>query len=272
MHPMAAPFHFAASGPEAVVLLHGWTGSPAHLRPLGQELNEAGYDVVGPLLAGHGTRVEDMTRTGWRDWVASAAAPMEEVLASGKRLHLIGLSMGAIIALLLAPVYDAASITTIDAPQRVWDRRNHFAWLVRGSRIIRPGHPLVPAPPDLRVYQQQYADVPIGTVADLMDLVKAAAANLWRVTCPALVIQSCTDETVRPISGRLVYDGLSSYRKVMLWLEHSRHVATLDRERDVIRDAVVRHLGETANKAAHSGTFGPSTCPDPPRRMLRRSN
>jgi len=254
---MAAPFHLDAPGPDAVVLLHGWTGSPAHLRPLGHELNEAGYEVVAPLLAGHGTRVEDMVETGWRDWVASAATPAEEILDAGKRLHFVGLSLGGIISLLLAPVLGATSVATINAPQRVWDWRNHFAWLVRGSHIIRPGNPVVPGPPEMAVYQQQYSDVPIGTVADLMDLIKAAAANLGRVTCPSLVIQSRTDETVQPISGRLVYDGLGSSLKVMVWLEHSRHVATLDRERDVVRDAVIRHLREIAEKAAHDGTFGP---------------
>lgn len=251
MHPLAAPFHLDAPAPDAVLLLHGWTGSPAHLRPLGTELNEAGYEVVAPVLAGHGTRVEDMVGTGWRDWVASAALPAAEILAAGKRLHLVGLSMGGIISLLLAPGFAASSVTTINAPQRVWDRRNRFAWLVRGTHIIRPGNPLVPAPPDLVRYQQQYAEVPIGTVADLMDLIKAAEVNLGRVTCPALVIQSRTDETVQPISGRLVYDGLGSSLKLMVWLEHSRHVATLDRERDVIGDAVIRHLRDTVDKAAH---------------------
>lgn len=246
IHPLAAPFRMEGKRGDTVLLLHGWTGSPAHLRELGAVLNEAGFAVVAPLLAGHGTSLEDMAETGWRDWMRTAAEAATEIVAGGPRLHLVGLSLGGVIALLLAAVFDAASVTTISAPQRVWDRRSKLATLYRGSKRIDLGEPPLPVPDDVVQYQQQYTGTPVGTVAELGDLIVAVRHNLHRVTCPALVIQSRVDETVKPVSAEIIYDGLGSSDKGLVWLEKSRHVAVLDVERDVIAAAILELLERTS--------------------------
>ena len=242
LHPLAAPFHFDGERRGAVLLMHGWTGSPAHMRPLATSLNEAGFTVRGTLLAGHGTTVEEMVGTGWRDWIRSAAVEAIELAESGRPLHLVGLSMGGIISLLLAPVLEAASVTTINSPQAVRNRRARFAGIYRGIDRIDPREPPAPASPEMQQFQQQYDARPVGTAAELGDLIRAARRNLHRVTCPVLVIQSRADETVRPKSAEIIYDGISSVEKGLVWLEQSCHVATLDEERDVIAEAVLAHL------------------------------
>jgi carboxylesterase len=242
LHPHVAPFLLEGDRPDAVLLLHGWTGSPAHLRVLGDELNSVGFPVHAPLLAGHGTSLGDMIGTGWRDWMRSALGGAADLVGTAEKLHLVGLSMGGVMALLLAPVLDAASLTTINAPQKVWDRRSRLANAMRGSARIERGEPPVPAPEDIRDYQRQYDGTPVGTVAELGDLMRAANRNLHRVTCPALIIQSKTDETVKPVSAEIIYDGIGSSEKGLVWLENSRHVALLDKERDVISQAILEHL------------------------------
>lgn len=194
------------------------------------------------MLAGHGTSLEDMVETGWRDWMRSAAEAATEIVDTGRRIHFVGLSMGGVMSLLMAPVFDAESVTTVNAPQRVWDRRSRLATAYRGSKRIDVGEPPIPAPAEVLKYQQQYNGTPIGTVAELGDLILAANHNLPRVTCRALIIQSRVDETVKPVSADIIYDGISSAEKGLVWLEKSRHVAVLDVERDIIADAIVDHL------------------------------
>ncbi len=53
-----------------VLLVHGFTGSPASMRPWGEFLHSKGYTVRVPLLPGHGTQPEDLNKVKWQEWPA----------------------------------------------------------------------------------------------------------------------------------------------------------------------------------------------------------
>jgi carboxylesterase len=205
-------------------------------------LHEHGFTVDAPLLSGHGTHISDMVGTGWRDWLRDAGAAAHAIGRSGRRLHIVGLSMGAILGILTAPTFDAVTLTTINAPLRVFSRRVHLAGFYRGSDRILEESPPLPFRDEAQRYAHQYDDNPVGTVAELFDLVRAAQASLRRVSCPTLVVQSRVDETVRPESAEILMRGLGSLDKRILWLQDSRHVAILDKERHVVFDATIDHL------------------------------
>src|ERR1700731_4636927 len=67
--PGAEPF-FQSGGNTGVLLCHGFTGSPASLRPWADHLAAAGLTVSLPRLPGHGTTWQDMGHTRWEDWYA----------------------------------------------------------------------------------------------------------------------------------------------------------------------------------------------------------
>ena len=60
------------AGPVGVLLLHGFSGSPASIRPVGDWLADHGVSSVGPRLPGHGTSWQDLERTTWQDWEREA--------------------------------------------------------------------------------------------------------------------------------------------------------------------------------------------------------
>lgn len=244
IHPNAAPFRFEASGEHVAVLLHGWTGSPAHLRPLGRHLAEHGITAYGPLLAGHGTAVSDMQATTWRDWLRSAAAAVEDAAAIGS-VHLFGLSMGGLLSLLMAPTFGVATVATLNTPVKLYDRKVKYSSLLQGTGRTRAREADDPVEPEMVEFYQHYEQAPIGRAADLYDLIRAARTHLYRVRCPLLVIQSRADATVRPESARIIHDGVASVHKRLVWLHSARHVALVDPERSVVHSEVVRHvLGE----------------------------
>ncbi len=89
-------------GPDGVLLIHGLTGTPAEMRLLGKGLNKAGFTVLGMQLAGHCGNEEDLLATGWQDWYASVKDAADRLQARCERIFVAGLSMGALLSLMLA--------------------------------------------------------------------------------------------------------------------------------------------------------------------------
>ena len=53
------------------LLLHGFPGTPAELRPLGQALAFAGVRAQAPLLPGFGPAMQRLGDVGAREWLAA---------------------------------------------------------------------------------------------------------------------------------------------------------------------------------------------------------
>ncbi|HTC85081.1 MAG TPA: alpha/beta fold hydrolase, partial [Candidatus Acidoferrum sp.] len=95
--PGAEPFS-APGGPDGVLVVHGYTGSPGSLRQLAQAFAGAGFAVELPLLPGHGTAVEDLVPTRFEDWAGVAEAAYLDLAARSRRVVVAGLSMGGFLA------------------------------------------------------------------------------------------------------------------------------------------------------------------------------
>ena len=64
------------------------------------------------------------------------------------------------------------------------------------------------------------------------------------------MIQSHADQTVRPASGKIIYDGVGAAVRRMVWLQDSSHVATLDVERHEVAAEMARHLRDAQGLAS----------------------
>src|SRR4051812_25583135 len=95
-----APFELG-SGDDACLLLHGFTGSPWDVRPLGERLAARGMFVRAIRLPGHGSTPEAMAAVSHRDWEQAAEDALRS-LASYRNVFVAGLSVGALLAVVLA--------------------------------------------------------------------------------------------------------------------------------------------------------------------------
>jgi carboxylesterase len=226
-----------------VLLIHGFTGTPAHMRPLGEALHREGYTVLGVLLPGHGTVIEDMEARSWSDWLRAVRDAFNTLARRCDDIYVAGLSMGGILALILAEELPVRAAVSIASPLRL---RNRFAHL---SRVVGPflryqGWPKDPdkaADPGRREseYHIGYAVTPVRRVPDFIRLARMAERGLDRIRCPLLVVQPLKDDTVRPDSPDLIFAGAvhSPHREVLL-LENSKHVCTVEPEFDRLYGAV----------------------------------
>lgn len=100
--PDSHPFAFERGSDTAVLMLHGFMGSPAELRPLGRALAAAGIDAHGIVLPGFGPDIARLGRVGKREWIEAGLAAWGELAGRYRRLALLGFSMGGALALHVA--------------------------------------------------------------------------------------------------------------------------------------------------------------------------
>jgi carboxylesterase len=237
--PGCEPFS-ASNGPNGVLALHGFTGSPESMRPLANAFADAGLSVELPLLPGHGTSVDDMVPTRWADWSAAAEAALQSLAARCDRVAVAGLSMGGTLTLWLAerhvelagivlvnPLVEPAADTFLDLLRGTLEGGlDRFPGI--GSDIARPG-----------ALEAAYDATPVAPLLSLMEALEAVHAGLAQVICPVLLLSSREDHVVPPSNGDAVAAGVSGpVERVML--ERSYHVATLDYDQAEIESRSVQ--------------------------------
>lgn len=235
----AETFLLQGNNGKAVLLLHGYTGTAAEMRPLGDYLHTLGYTVLCPRLPGHGTTVEDLEQTTADQWLATAAAACDELLAGYSKVYVAGLSMGGLLAMAIAASKPVRRAALLSAPIYVRDRRVPFLPLLRYfirylPKRKRNYH-------EMSKYCQAYTRMPTKPLTSLFALVKRCKKQLLpQITIPCLIAQSTIEHTVQPKSAQYIYDHLGTppEKKQLLWLERSGHILTLDCERETVFAAV----------------------------------
>jgi carboxylesterase len=151
--------------------------------------------------------------------------------------------MGGLLSLNLAVERSVASLTTLNTPIKLHDRRQPIARILQYFQRFHMWEGDEPEPEgEAARYWVGYEGVPVKGAVQLLDLIRETKRRLPDVTSPLLVIQSKVDESVRPVSAEIIRDGTSSFRKDLVWLERSRHNSLLYDERQIIHDAELDHL------------------------------
>ena len=230
-------------GRDAALCLHGLTGTPYEIRPIGEALAAAGVRALGPLLPGHGGEPEMLARTGCVDWIEAVASAHRVLRQRHERVFLVGLSLGGLLSLHLAASTDVDALVVIGVPLRLRTRlapllpiaRYRWPYLPkrRGSDIrdlaARERHP------SLRV-------MPTASAIELIRLQRDVRASLARVTAPLLVAHGRLDATAHPDDARRIAAEVTSPERELLWLPNSGHVVPVDYDGPELARAAVDFL------------------------------
>lgn len=85
-----------------VLLTHGLTDSPYHMRHLAGFFQRNGFRVMALLLPGHGTQPGDLLGMHRREWQAAVAYGANCLAAEAEEVYLAGFSAGAALSVLQA--------------------------------------------------------------------------------------------------------------------------------------------------------------------------
>ena len=229
----AEPF-VADGGPVGAVLCHGFTSTPASMRPWAEALAAAGCTVRAPLLPGHGTRWQDANRVSWQDWYGALALSFDDARARCDHTFVMGLSMGATLVARLAEERGPQVAGAVLVNPSFFTTRKD-AKLLPLLRFVVPSLP--PIAGDIKrpgVSEPAYDRLPVRAAWQLSKLWAVTKADLERISCPLLVLTSRHDHVVETANSTRLLETASSADKRQVWLEDSYHVATLDNDLPVI--------------------------------------
>jgi carboxylesterase len=228
------PFFFEGSA-TGCLLIHGFSGSPPEMHPMGAYLAEQGLTVLGVRLAGHGETPEAMAMTGWQDWVASAEEGLQELQERCDRMFVAGLSMGGLITLHLAAHYPLNGAIAMSAPAYIADWRIRFLPLVRPFlRWVTPNMESDLTDPQAESRFYSYDRLPTSAIVSLKSLLRLVRRELDQVRAPLLIMQGKHDHHIPPDSAQIIHDRVSTLDKEIVWWANSGHAMTIDSEREAI--------------------------------------
>jgi carboxylesterase len=224
-------------GRPGAVLVHGFPGTPAEMRPMAELLHSAGWTTHVPLLPGFGAEINTIADCTYDEWLAKFVNAVSAMRVNHDPLLLVGNSMGGALAVaaaartqvdglvLLAPFYKLDHI--------LWQMLPVLRLIIPNVRIFRLTgidfndaetrkgiHTFMPdADLDDPVTQEAIRDfaVPVAMINQIRIAGQKAYQNAKKVSVPTLVIQGKRDELVSAANTELLVqqlNGTSTYISV----------------------------------------------------------
>lgn len=234
---------FIKGGSAGVLLIHGFTGLPAGMLLLGKFLNDAGFSVLCPRLAGHGTNEQDLMRTTRDDWYNSVLDGFYILRGACEKIFVVGHSMGGLLTLKLSTEHDVAKIVTLAAPIFIDDgmglKNLPPKELCGNACTFTPRKKLDDVPPAVN---NVYDKTPLVSVHELLDLIADVKNLLPKITAPILIMHGEEDHTAQPRSARFIMDNVGSSVKKIITVPDSGHLLPFAENREFVFEAVLNFI------------------------------
>jgi|SRR3989338_4749955 len=220
-----------ADASHVVLLLHGYTGSPADFGILPQALAE-NMDawVHVPLLPGHGTHVEELEPFIFDDFLEYVKRYARQFIGTDRTLIIGGHSYGGQLAVLLAKDAKPAALVATVLPfhlrfplstrifQTVWKSRKFWTkHLSDEERAERAGNFF-------------YNTMPSKSLALLLEGNERLKQALPHIQCPTLTLHARQDRLAYADSGAKMLAYIESVVQKSVIIENGRHSLFLSDE------------------------------------------
>lgn len=220
------PFRIDGDGSLALLLVHGFPGTPAEMRPLAALTSRYGATVAAPLLPGFGHQIATLSARTRHDWIAAVRESLAELRRNHRRVILAGFSMGGALSIQAAMGSGAPDHLLLLAPfWQLGERWHQPLWpLVR--LLLREFKPFARVDLDDPTVQKDLrrslpeADFnnpatreairQLAFPISVIDQVRSAGREAWRfaphLKLPITVIQGTQDSIVPAVTTRRLID------------------------------------------------------------------
>ena len=227
------PFDLAPRGGDGrigAVCLHGLTGTPYEVRPIGEALAARGIHACGPVLPGHDSSPEALARLPYAAWIEAAREAIARQRVHHEVVFVTGLSLGGLTTLAVATEGIADAIAVVAAPLYL-----RPAPLVALVPVFKYFYPYLPKregsdiqEPGARPRQPGYKKMPLRSVHELIKMQRWVRGRLARISVPIFVGHGALDRTVASRDAHEIVGSVSSDDRRLLMLERSGHVVPVD--------------------------------------------
>lgn len=263
---------FEERGDTAILLVHGLTGTPSEMRHFGRQLARKGLTVACPQLAGHCDSVGALKASTWEDWYRTVDETFEALASRYAQVHVAGLSMGALLGLLLAArKKERLAGVTLLSPTFFYDGWNVPKWrqrLLLPLVIYSPLRHIISweEPPPYGIKDERvramvsavlenrdsrtadkigHFKTPASVIRESKRLIRAAKQSLRGVRRPTLVVHSLEDDMASIKNAHFVTRRIASKQVETFFVDDSYHVVTLDKRKDEIAARVAQFCAAT---------------------------
>ncbi len=227
----------------AVLLLHGFMGSPASSRSLAEFLSKQGATTHCPLLPGHGHLPYMIHGSDHGQWLAEVEEAYKWLHEQFDQVFIIGHSMGAVLGahlatefpevnglVLLAPLYEIPDrrlkITAIGRYFLDWVYPLKYKMIDREiflGRVLDYDPSIDVDDPALQEWLMEASRIPVDGL-DEMRKMAGIGRRLWpRVHQPVLIFQGGNDPAVNPGNTEKLFQTLATADKEMKFFPQVGH-------------------------------------------------
>ncbi len=223
-------FHWDGNNQKAVLLVHGFPGTPAEMRPIAQIFYDLGWTVHGVLLPGFGADIDHILERTHQDWLNAVSKALAILKHDHEQVILVGFSMGGAIALKLATEKALDGLVLFSPFLEI----DHLLWRalpairlflpkVKIFKLFKPDfsnpqtrdgiHNFMPnADLDDPDVQQEILEfeLPISMFNEIRTIGKQAAQVAAMLQIPVQVFQGLQDDLVKPERTRKLVADLST--------------------------------------------------------------
>jgi len=217
---------------KAMLLIHGFSSSPAVFRAMIKPLVDKGYAIYCPVLPGHGTQITDFAQCHYQQWLDCVEKAFNQLQQRYAKIDVLGLSLGGLLAYRLAQkqsvnhLYLLAPALGFPYPERLALLVLKLARLLGIKNFKAMGGKIKMG--DLS--ELTYKKLPITAIINLFELL--AETEKTPINCPIDLFIGKYDTVVSNSKAIKMLDAKTTIHR----LENSAHVLPLDGEITKILD------------------------------------